>query len=78
MLKAMTRVKDDVIVKDGHIADTLPGAQFVVDFGDGHTAICALSGRMRKNRIRVLMGDPVTVEVSTYDLGRGRITFRHK
>ena len=56
----------------------LPSAMFRVSLDNGHSVIATLAGKMRRFRIRVLNGDRVTVEVSPYDLTRGRITFRHK
>ena len=58
------------------MADVLPNAMFRVLLENGHTVICVAAGKLRKNRMRVLQGDSVTVEVSGYDLQRGRIIFR--
>jgi translation initiation factor IF-1 len=58
--------------------ELLPNATFRVQLENGHTVLAHTSGRMRKNRIRVLAGDKVTVEMTPYDLSKGRITFRHK
>lgn len=58
--------------------ETLPNAQFRVELENGHTVLAYLSGKMRKYYIRVLLGDRVKVDVSPYDLTRGRITYRHK
>ena len=58
--------------------ESLPNATFKVQIGDGHEILAHLSGKMRKNFIKVLAGDKVTVELSPYDLTKGRITFRHK
>ena len=63
---------------EGTITEALPGTQFKVELDNGHEIIAYLSGKMRKYYIRVLLGDRVTVEMSPYDLSRGRITFRHK
>jgi translation initiation factor IF-1 len=63
---------------DGVITETLPNAQFRVELTNGHTVLGHLSGKMRKNYIRVTQGDRVTVELSPYDLERGRITFRQR
>ena len=63
---------------DGIVSDVLPSAMFRVSLDNGHSVIATLAGKMRRFRIRVLNGDRVTVEVSPYDLTRGRITFRHK
>jgi len=62
----------------GIITELLPNATFLVKLDNGHEIFAHTSGRMRKNRIRVLAGDKVTVEMTPYDLKRGRITFRHK
>ena len=63
---------------EGTIVEALPGTQFKVELENGHEILAYLSGKMRKYYIRVLLGDHVTVEMSPYDLERGRITFRHK
>jgi len=63
---------------EGTVVEALPGTQFKVELENGHTILAYLSGKMRKYYIRVLLGDNVTVEMSPYDLSRGRITFRHK
>lgn len=70
--------KDDVIEVQGVVEDTLPGAKFDVKLENGHKIIAHVSGKIRMNYIRILPGDRVTVEISPYDLTRGRITFRHK
>ena len=70
--------KDDKILMEGTVVEALPGTQFKVELENGHTILAYLSGKMRKYYIRVLLGDNVTVELSPYDLSRGRITFRHK
>ena len=63
---------------EGTVIEALPGTQFIVELENGHQILAYLSGKMRKYYIRVLLGDRVTVEMSPYDLERGRITFRHK
>ena len=63
---------------EGTVVEALPGTQFIVELENGHQILAYLSGKMRKYYIRVLLGDRVTVELSPYDLDRGRITFRHK
>ena len=68
--------KQDVIEIDGIVEDTLPNAMFKV--ANGHTILAHVSGKIRMHYIRILPGDRVTVEISPYDLTRGRITFRHK
>jgi translation initiation factor IF-1 len=60
------------------VAEVLPSAMFRVDLVNGHRLLATTAGKMRKFRIRIIEGDRVTVEVSPYDLTRGRITFRHK
>ena len=68
--------KADNIEIEGIITDALPGAMFKVDIGHGHTVMAQLSGKLRLNSIRITVGDHVKVEVSPYDLTRGRITWR--
>lgn len=70
--------KQDVIEIDGEVIDTLPNAQFKVKLENGHEILAHVSGKIRMHYIRILPGDRVTVEISPYDLTRGRITFRHK
>ncbi len=70
--------KEDLLEFPGTIMELLPNATFRVQLENGHTVLAHTSGRMRKNRIRVLAGDKVTVEMTPYDLSKGRITFRHK
>lgn len=70
--------KQDVIEMDGEVIDTLPNAMFKVKLGNGHEILAHVSGKIRIHYIRILPGDRVTVEISPYDLTRGRITFRHK
>ena len=70
--------KQDVIEIDGIVEDTLPNARFKVKLANGHTILAHVSGKIRMHYIRILPGDRVTVEISPYDLTRGRITFRHK
>jgi translation initiation factor IF-1 len=67
-----------VIAVEGTVIDSLPNATFKVQVAEGHQILAHLSGRMRKNFIKVLPGDKVTLELSTYDLSKGRITFRHR
>ena len=66
------------IEAEGTIVKALPGTQFMVELDNGHEILAYLSGKMRKYYIRVLLGDRVSIEMSPYDLNRGRITFRHK
>jgi translation initiation factor IF-1 len=70
--------EEEKIVVDGTIVEALPGTQFRVRLENGHEVLGYLSGRMRKYYIRVLLGDRVKVELSPYDLSRGRIVFREK
>lgn len=63
---------------EGTVVEALPGTQFRVELDNGHEVLAYLSGKMRKYYIRILLGDRVRVEVSPYDLSRGRIIFRHK
>lgn len=70
--------KEDLIEFTGDVTELLPNATFRVLLENGHEVIAHMSGRMRKNRIRVLTGDKVTVEMTPYDLTKGRIIFRHK
>jgi translation initiation factor IF-1 len=70
--------KQEAIELEGTVTEVLPNATFRVALTNGHDVLATLAGKMRQHRIRVLAGDRVTVEVSPYDLSRGRITFRHK
>nr|pir translation initiation factor IF-1 - Lactococcus lactis subsp. lactis [Lactococcus lactis subsp. lactis] len=70
--------KDDVIEVDGKVVDTMPNAMFTVELENGHQVLATISGKIRKNYIRILPGDKVQVELSPYDLTRGRITYRFK
>lgn len=70
--------KDDVIRVDGIVRETLPNAMFRVEIEGGHIILGHVSGKMRMNYIRILPGDKVAVEMSPYDLSRGRIVLRYK
>ena len=70
--------KDEALEFQGEVTDLLPNAMFRVKLENEHEILAHTSGRMRKNRIRVLAGDKVTVEMTPYDLTKGRIVFRHK
>ena len=70
--------KEDLIEFEGVVEELLPNAMFRVKLENGHEVLAHTSGKMRKNRIRVLAGDKVTVEMTPYDLSKGRIKFRHK
>ena len=67
--------KDDVIEIEGIVTDTLPNAQFKVELPNGHKILAHISGKLRMNFIRILPGDKVTVEMSPYDLTKGRYTY---
>lgn len=69
---------DDLIPLEGKVIEVHPGGTFLVETEQGHEVHAHLAGRLRRFRIRVVLGDRVTVEVSPYDLSKGRITFRHK
>lgn len=70
--------KNDVIEVEGIVVDALPNAIFKVRLENGHEILAHISGKLRMNYIRILPGDKVTVELSPYDLTRGRITWRNK
>lgn len=70
--------KDDVIEIEGIVTDSFPNAMFEVELPNGHKILAHISGKLRMNYIRILPGDKVTVELSPYDLTRGRITWRAK
>ena len=68
--------KEEGIEMDGVVIDTLPNTTFKVELENGHIVTAHISGKMRKNYIRILTGDQVTVQLTPYDLSKGRITFR--
>lgn len=70
--------KQDVIEVEGTILESLPNAMFQVKLENGHVILAHISGKIRMNFIKILPGDRVTVELTTYDLSRGRITYRFK
>jgi translation initiation factor IF-1 len=74
----MKTKKDDVIRVEGVVKETLPNATFRVEIEGGHIVLGHVSGKMRMNYIRILPGDRVTLELSPYDVTRGRIILRHK
>ena len=74
----MTDATQEKLVLDGKIVEALPNTSFRVELENGHTVLAYLSGKMRKFYIRVLLGDKVRVELSPYDLERGRIIYRYK
>jgi translation initiation factor IF-1 len=70
--------KDDVVELQGVVIEALPNAMFQVELENGHKVLAHISGKLRMNFIRILPGDKVTIELSPYDLTRGRITWRAK
>ncbi|MGH9212088.1 MAG: translation initiation factor IF-1 [Acidimicrobiales bacterium] len=74
----MPKPKEDAFLLEGRTDEALKGGHFRISLDNGHTVLGHLSGKMRRNRIRILPGDRVQVEVSAYDLSRGRITYRFK
>ena len=70
--------KQDAIELEGKVVEPLPNAMFNVELENGKTILCTISGKIRMNYIRILPGDRVVVEISPYDLNKGRITYRHK
>ncbi len=71
-------MKEEAIEVEGIVHEVLPSAMFRVSLENGHQLLATTAGKMRRFRIRIIAGDRVTVEMSPYDLTRGRITFRHK
>jgi len=78
ILKGKKMAKDDVIELEGTILESMPNAMFKVKLENNHEILAHISGKIRKNFIRILPGDKVKVEMTPYDLSRGRITFRLK
>ena len=70
--------KEDLLEFDGIVVELLPNSMFRVTLDNGHDVLTHSSGRIRRNRIRIMVGDRVTVEMTPYDLTKGRINFRHK
>lgn len=70
--------KEDVLELEGTVVETLPNAMFKVELENGHQILAHISGKLRMNFIKILPGDKVTIEMSPYDLTRGRITWRSK
>ena len=70
--------KEDIIETEGTVLEALPNAMFKVDIGNGRTILAHVSGKLRTNYIRILPGDKVTMQISPYDLTRGRISWRTK
>lgn len=74
----IAKSKEDAIVLEGTIIESLPNAMFRVELENGHSVLGHISGKMRRHYIRILPGDKVQVELTPYDLTRGRITYRYK
>jgi translation initiation factor IF-1 len=70
--------KEEMIEMEGLVDEVLPDTRFRVTLDNGHPIIAYMAGKMRKHRIRILAGDKVSIELTPYDLSKGRITFRHK
>jgi translation initiation factor IF-1 len=75
---AIPKPKEDAIVLEGTVIEPLPNAMFRVELDNGHKVLAHISGKMRMHYIRILPGDKVQVELTPYDLARGRITYRYK
>lgn len=69
--------KEELLEMQGVVADVMPDSRFLVTLDNGHSLVAYTGGKMRKHHIRILLGDRVTLEMSPYDLSKGRITFRH-
>jgi translation initiation factor IF-1 len=69
--------KEEVLEMNGVVADVLPDSRYRVTLDNGHDLVAYSAGKMRKNHIRIIAGDKVSLEISPYDLSKGRITFRH-
>jgi translation initiation factor IF-1 len=76
--RALPKPKEDAIVLEGKVVEPLPNAMFRVELENGHVVLAHISGKMRMHYIRILPGDKVQVELTPYDLSRGRITYRYK
>lgn len=70
--------KEDVLTYSGKVQDVLPGQMYKVLLENGHSVLAYASGKIKKNKIKILMNDKVDVDISPYDLTKGRITFRHR
>ena len=70
--------KEDMIEMNGVVHEVLPDTRFRVELDNGHVIVAYMAGKMKKHRIRILAGDKVSLELTPYDLSKGRITFRHK
>lgn len=76
--RTLPKPKENAILLEGTVVESLPNAMFRVEFENGHHVLAHISGKMRMNYIRILPGDRVQVELTPYDLTRGRITYRYK
>jgi translation initiation factor IF-1 len=76
--EVISLAKEDVLELEGTVVETLPNAMFKVELENGHQILAHISGKLRMNFIKILPGDKVTIEMSPYDLTRGRITWRSK
>lgn len=77
-MQGIRMAKEELLSFDGNVVDLLPDGRFRIKLDNEHEIIAYTAGRMKKNRIRTLVGDRVTVEMTPYDLGKGRIIYRHK
>jgi len=73
----MSKNKDELLEEDGEVTDVLPNQMFKVTLDNGHSLIAYTSGRLRQNKIRIILGDRVKLEMSVYDLSKGRIVYRN-
>ena len=78
VVEVLAKPKDDTILVEGTVVEPLPNAMFRVELENGHKVLAHISGKMRMHYIRILPGDRVQVELTPYDLARGRITYRYK
>ncbi len=78
VVEVLAKPKDDTILVEGTVVEPLPNAMFRVELENGHKVLAHISGKMRMHYIRILPGDRVQVELTPYDLSRGRITYRYK
>ena len=77
-MRTLAKQKEDTILVEGTVIEPLPNAMFRVELENGHKVLAHISGKMRMHYIRILPGDKVQVELTPYDLSRGRITYRYK
>ena len=77
-MKKEIMAKEETISVEGTVIETLPNAMFTIELQNGHRVLAHISGKMRMHFIKILPGDKVSIELSPYDLGRGRITYREK